>query len=186
MSTIADRRVVTSPSPPSIPRVRWAAPQQVRARLDGGWWPRSTDPIAELPGLILALDQRRGLITRVMLGHAGWDSRPLRLAVAGRVIRLGWFTSMPIGLLTGICANRDRVDLLVVPPGTASAVATAAMALAVEPTCILRTPDILLAAVARTAAGADAAAHTGWESEGGSPGLADADEPTPVSAVVRR
>src|ERR1700739_2190822 len=44
--------------------------------LDGGWWPRSADPAAELPGLISAIDDRRGRVTRVMLGPAGWDSQP--------------------------------------------------------------------------------------------------------------
>jgi hypothetical protein len=54
------------------------------ALLDGGWWPRTDDPAAELPGLILALDKRHGRITRIMLGTAGWDgSRPHRLRVDG-------------------------------------------------------------------------------------------------------
>ena len=39
-----------------------------------GWRPRSADPAAELPGLILALDERHGpfnAITRIMVGMAG-------------------------------------------------------------------------------------------------------------------
>jgi hypothetical protein len=65
-------------------------------------------PGRELPGLILALDKRHGPshpITRLMLGMAGWDpGRPRRLRVDGpagsRVVRLGWFATMPAGLLT--------------------------------------------------------------------------------------
>jgi hypothetical protein len=52
------------------------------------------------------MDQRRGPITRVMLAFDFWDEHPLRLAVGGRVIRLGWFASMPVGLLTAIRADR--------------------------------------------------------------------------------
>jgi hypothetical protein len=53
---------------------------------------RSADPAAELPGLILALDEQHGSINRIMLGMADWDSsRPRRLRVDGpagsRVVR---------------------------------------------------------------------------------------------------
>jgi hypothetical protein len=161
------RRTVFPPSPPSTPRLRWGPKLARRALLDGAWWPRSNDPVAELPGLILALDHRRGPVTRVMLGYAGWSSRPLRLAVAGRVIRLGWFTSLPAGLLTAICVDRDRVDLLVVRPDADAAVADAAMALAADPTNTLRTPDIVPTAVSRLATRTEVEARNGWESEGG-------------------
>lgn len=161
------RRTVLSPSPPSTPRLRWGPKQERRALLDGAWWPRSNDPVAELPGLVLALDHRRGPVTRVMLGHPGWSSRPLRLAVASRVIRLGWFTSLPAGLLTAICADRDRVDLLVIPPDTDPAVADAAMALAADPTNTVHTPDIVATAAARLGTRPEAEARNRWESEGG-------------------
>jgi hypothetical protein len=166
MSSFAQRRTVIPPSPPTTPRLRWGTAKPRRA-LDGAWWPRSTDPVAELPGLVLAIDHRRGPITRVMLCHAGWDSRPLRLAVAGRVIRLGWFISLPVGLLTAICGNGERIDLLVVPPTADPAVAEAAMALAVEATNMLRTPEILDAASLRHLNQVETAAHSGWVSEGG-------------------
>ena len=70
---------------------RPAIPASAAARLvgrtlhDGGWWPRSADPAAEMPGVILAVGERHGPITRVMLGHAGWDaSRSRRLRIDGR------------------------------------------------------------------------------------------------------
>jgi Family of unknown function (DUF5994) len=166
MSTFARRRTVIPPTPPSTPRLR-LGPSQPRRHLDGAWWPRSSDPVAELPGLILAIDHRNGPITRVMLGHSGWDSHPLRMAVAGRLIRLGWFTSMPAGLLTAICRDRDRVDLLVIPPATDEAEAEVAMALALEATNVLRTPQILRAADLRRREQVSTTAHSGWESDGG-------------------
>ena len=99
------------------------------APLDGGWWPRSADPTAELPGLIAALDKLHGRITRVMLGAADWNaSRPSRLRVGGsRVVRLGWFATMPAGLLTAIYAGGQRTDLVTIPPRTSEQGASAAM-----------------------------------------------------------
>ena len=105
--------------------------------MDGGWWPRSADPAAELPGLILAVDQRHGPITQIMLGSASWDaSQPARLRVDGpagsRVVRLGWYETMPAGLLTAT-APAGRTDLLTVPPHTSEPAARAAMDQAVKP-----------------------------------------------------
>jgi uncharacterized protein DUF5994 len=90
-----------------------------------------------------------------------------QLQVEGRVIRLGWFTSMPSGLLTAICRDNDRVDLLVIPPTTDAAAAEAAIALAADATNVLRTPQILQAADLHCIEQVDVAAHSGWESDGG-------------------
>ena len=60
----------------------------------------------------------------------GWDSHPTRLAIAGRILRLGYFSSQPASLLTALCADGERVDLLVIPPDTPSDTADAAMDLA--------------------------------------------------------
>jgi uncharacterized protein DUF5994 len=126
-----------------------------RTLLDGGWWPRSADPAAELPGLILAIEKHHGPITRIMLGQAGWDaSQPRRLRVDGpagsRVVRLGWFKTMPAGLLIAI-ARAGRTDLLTVPPHTAKPAARAAMEQAAQAGNRTHTPALLAAAAARPA-----------------------------------
>ena len=102
MSSTTETRTAISLTPPTMLRLRLQPDRPAYTLLDGGWWPRSTDPAAELPGLILALDERHGPITRIMLGMADWDaSRPRRLRVHGpsgsRVVRLGWFATMPAG-----------------------------------------------------------------------------------------
>ena len=66
-----------------------------RTALDGGWWLRSTDPIAELPGLILAIDTLRGPVIRLLLSADGWDDHPRRLGVDDRVVRLGFSKANP-------------------------------------------------------------------------------------------
>jgi len=137
MPSTTEREAAISPSPPARPRLLLQPDRPGPALLDGGWWPRSADPAAELPGLILALDERHGRITRVLLGTAGWDaSRPRRLRVDGpagsRVVRLGWFATMPAGLLTAISAGGGRTDLVTIPPHTSERDARAAMGQAVQ------------------------------------------------------
>lgn len=129
---VAGPELAMSPAARSGPRLLLQPDQPGPTLLDGGWWPRTDDPVAELPGLILALDKRHGRIARVMLGTAGWDgSRPRRLRVDGpagsRVVRLGWFDSMPDGLLTAISARGQRTDLVTVPACTSQREALAAM-----------------------------------------------------------
>ncbi|HEU5418295.1 MAG TPA: DUF5994 family protein, partial [Streptosporangiaceae bacterium] len=137
MPSTTEREAAISPVPPARSRLLLGADHSGAALLDGGWWPRSADPAAELPGLILALDERHGRITRVLLGTAGWDaSRPRRLRVDGpagsRVVRLGWFVTMPAGLLTAISASGQRTDLVTIPPHTGEQDARAAMEQAVQ------------------------------------------------------
>jgi Family of unknown function (DUF5994) len=126
----------------SVARLRLRPTPSRRTLLNGGWWPRSADPVAELPELIRAMDDRCGRVTRLMLGPAGWDSQPRWLGDAGRAVPLDWYPGQPAGLLTAFCGD-DRMDLLVVPPGTAEADAIAAMDLAAQAISVLRVPDIL-------------------------------------------
>jgi hypothetical protein len=133
-------------APPSIPRVLLEPTSSRRTLLDGGWWPRSTDPVAELPGLVLAIDAVHGPVTRLVLAADGWDSHPTRLGVAGRVLRLGYFSSQPSSLLTALCANGDRVDLLVVPPDTPAGAADAAMIVAASTSNRIHAQHILVSA----------------------------------------
>jgi hypothetical protein len=139
-----------SASAPSIPRLRLEPSGSRRTLLDGGWWPRSTDPVAELPGLVLAIDALRGPVIRLVLSAGGWDEHPRRLGVAGRVLRLGYFTSQPTSLLTALCDNGDRVDLLVIPPGADTGTADAAMLLAATTSNVVHADHILCAAATRT------------------------------------
>jgi hypothetical protein len=137
-------------APPAALRLRLQPDRSGRGPLDGGWWPRSADPAAELPGLILALDKRHDRVARVMLGTADWDaSTPRRVQVGGpagsRVVRLGWFASMPAGLLTAIFASGQRTDLVTIPPRTADRDAAAAMDQAAQAANMERAPAILAA-----------------------------------------
>jgi len=126
-----------------------------RTLLDGGWWPRSTDPTIELPQLMRALNQDHSPVRRVLLGPAGWDSHPLRIPVAGS-IRFVWYAAQPAGLLFALRSNGDRVDLLVVPPDTDADTADAAMVLAATTSNLVHAQDILAAVTASSIPSADA------------------------------
>ncbi len=143
MPTVIERVTIVPPTPPSRPRLVLAPTRADYAVLDGGWWPRSWDPVAELPGLVLALAARFGPIRQLMLAGAAWDRRFRRLAVGTGVVRMGWFTSMDPALLIATTYRGDQIDLLVVPPQTPAMAAEQAMATAANPTNVVRAPDIL-------------------------------------------
>src|SRR3954470_3991440 len=137
-----------------------------RTLLDGGWWPRSTDPMIELPQLMRALNQDHSPVRRVLLGPADWDSHPLRIHVAGPV-RFVWHAAQPAGLLFALRSNGDRIDLLVVPPDTDPATARAAMALAAQPPTPTPAPDIPPPVIAREPQRTETVEEKSGEAEGG-------------------
>jgi hypothetical protein len=166
MWNTAGRKPVFASSAPSVARLRLGPTPSRRPLLDGGWWPRSADPVAELPGLIRAIDDRYGRVTRLMLGPAAWDSHPRWLGGAGQVVSLDWFPGQPAGLLTAFCVG-DRVDLLVVPPGSAKADALGAMDLAAQAVNLIRVPDILATLTSPAQPAETELELSVWESEGG-------------------
>jgi hypothetical protein len=146
MTAIAlDRATNSPPTPPPTPRVHLAPVRASRAVLDGGWWPRSTDPEVELPGLVLVLSERYGPIRQLMLNRDVWDAWPRRLAVDARIVRIGWFASVDPALAIATTDHGDQLDLLVVPPETAEGPARDAMERSADPTGTTRAPGILAA-----------------------------------------
>ena len=184
MSTNDIQRATIVASPPfSPPRLLLAPVRSSQAVLDGGWWPRSWDPVAELPGLILALDSRFGPIRQVLLNIDAWDCRFRRLAVGARVVRMGWFTSLDPALLIAATDRGDQIDLLVVPPATAEAAGRSAMARAADPADTTRAPGILtvMPAAPDTPPDDDPAPASVWDNEGGH--LAEARKPRAAGAL---
>ena len=99
--------------PAKAPHLRLEPTRSRHTFLDGCWWPGSTDPVVELPGLVLALDDLHGPVTRLLLSAAGWSRRPHGVDVAGRVVKLGYFSDQPANLLTASYSDGDSVDLLI-------------------------------------------------------------------------
>jgi hypothetical protein len=184
--TITDiqRTTLVAAPPSSPPRLHLAPVRAGRAVLDGGWWPRSWDPVAELPGLILDLDASFGPIQQMLLNIDAWDRRFRRLAVGSRVVRMGWFTSLDPALLIATTERGDQIDLLVVPPGAAPATARVAMARAADPANTTHAPAILAILAIMPAASIappDDTPASVWDNEGGH--FADARTPRPTGAL---
>ena len=97
------------------PRLWLESTDTPRPVVHGCWWPRSTDPVAELPGLVLALDDLGGPVIRVRLSAAGWSRRPHHVDVAGRLVTVGYFSGQSTGLLTACCAGGAALAVRVVP-----------------------------------------------------------------------
>ncbi|MFE5682305.1 DUF5994 family protein, partial [Streptomyces sp. NPDC056512] len=73
---------------PATAPLRLETTQSREALLDGAWWPRSHNIVAELPALITELTSRLGPITRVGLDSAAWEELPTRLIIDDRVVHL--------------------------------------------------------------------------------------------------
>jgi hypothetical protein len=184
-TTTTPRAIVAASSPPSTPRLTLAPARAGQAVLDGGWWPRTWDPVAELPGLILALSDRYGQIRNLMLNNNTWDSRFGRLAVGTAVIRTGWFTSLDPALLIATTDTGDQLDILVIPPHTAADAANRAMTAAADPADTRRAPAILATLTAPAPGPHDDADPTAaWDNEGGHIPTSRAHRPTPAVATA--
>jgi hypothetical protein len=144
----SDRTTAVPPpgrsAPPAL-RLRLDPTLARGGSLDGGWWPRSPDPEAELPDLIRGLESSLGVITRVALNPDAWDSAPRRVVVDGRRVHVGWFRAMNAHTIGVTSAARDRFVLLVVPPQATAAAAADAMATAADATNSVRPADLLAA-----------------------------------------
>jgi hypothetical protein len=97
------------------------------AGLGGGWWPRSRDATAELPGLIAELSARAGRVSRVALQVRAFDNIPHRLTAGGRKVHVAWFKYMNMNTVILTMADRDDLVLLVVPPLAPPAAAAQAL-----------------------------------------------------------
>ena len=149
------------------PRLRLSSSASTQTLLDGGWWPRSTDPISELPGLIRAIDHLRGPVRRIALSTDGWDVHPLRMHIDDRTVRLGYFASQPIALLTALCDGDGRVDLLVVSPDVTAEIAEVAMAIAATMDNVMPAQKIVGLAETSYRTSAQRLSEEVWETDGG-------------------
>lgn len=161
--------------------------------LDGGWWPRSQDLLAELPDLIGALSPRLGRVQQIMVCSADWTGdRFRRLSVGDDVVRVGWFATLGPHLLIVLGERDRRLDLLVVPPGTADDVAHEVMAAASSPGTTADTVGAMATRLAPPVVANDRAdqqaakAIAVWDDEGGPVGLnGHARADTPASIRIR-
>jgi hypothetical protein len=94
--------------------------------VDGGWWPRSRDLAAELPGLLAVLAVRLGRIERVSYHLGDWGPTPGKISCGGGVVRLGGYRAQHADTMDVLAAGQ-RVTLIVVPPQSSAKTAHAAL-----------------------------------------------------------
>ncbi|MFF4559414.1 DUF5994 family protein [Streptomyces sp. NPDC001435] len=118
------------PSHPLL-RLRLAPHGGMPRLIDGAWWPRSYDLLAELPQLLAGLPRAWGHITSVTVNGATWSAVPGRILVLNQVVRLHRTVaaSAPHTIVL-LAPGRGRWDLLVVPPDTTEEAAEPLMAAA--------------------------------------------------------
>ena len=139
-----DRRTWISTLPAAAPRLTLRQNSSTATMLDGTW-PRSRITVPELTNLIIALDSRDVAATRVMLNPEAWDEQPRRISINGRIVRVGWFTTLDTHLLIATTGTDQRIDLLVVPPALSADRAAAATTMATDGDPTLRASAIMSA-----------------------------------------
>ncbi|MDT0571912.1 DUF5994 family protein [Streptomyces sp. DSM 3412] len=153
----------------SSPRLSLAPVGPAPALLDGAWWPRTRDLVAELPSLMAVLDPLWGRITRVTVNPTHWPVVPRHVPVAGHVVKVGWFLSEqdPHELLL-LSYRTGRWNLLVVPPQTPAGSAAWLMAAASDPLGTSSASRLMEeAARLRAVSETDRVVEAVWDSEGG-------------------
>ncbi|MGP4012635.1 DUF5994 family protein [Streptomyces sp. 4N124] len=120
------------PSHPLL-RLRLAPHGRMPRPIDGAWWPRSYDLLAELPWLLAGLPRAWGHITSVTVNGATWSAVPGRMLVSNQVVRLHRTpTASAAHTIVLLSPGQGRWDLLVVPPDTTEEAAEPLMAAAAD------------------------------------------------------
>jgi len=94
--------------------------------VDGGWWPRSRDLAAELPGLLAVLAVRLGRIERVSYHLGEWGPTPRKISCGGGVVRLGGYRGQHANTVD-VLGRGQRLTLLVVAPEASAQTAHVAL-----------------------------------------------------------
>lgn len=156
------------------PRLRWKPVSQPMGSVDGAWWPRSLDLVAELRVLSGHVATRLRYLARVAYADSAWETAPRLMKVVGNTVRLDGFASQDPALIYLSGPERQRLTLLVIPPAAPVLAANEAMTRAARPGMVPRGADILAAtgieARPPVALAIDDPASDRWESDGGPAG----------------
>ncbi|MEU0644990.1 DUF5994 family protein [Streptomyces umbrinus] len=120
METTADDPSANARRSSPLPiRVSLAPYEAIEGGFDGAWWPYSHNLVAELPGLVEAMDGA-GSIIRVIVGIELWPDIPHRVAFGVHTVTAGWFVSGHEQNEIVLCSClKGFHTLLVVPPAAA-------------------------------------------------------------------
>jgi hypothetical protein len=105
-------------------RISFRQPVSPTGFIDAAWWPYTCDLTAELPPLMDVVWTAGREINRITYHLGSWNPAPRRMQIESRVVRLGGFTvGNPHTVTLSDPWGRERIDILVIAPDTAPAVA---------------------------------------------------------------
>ncbi|MGO4648078.1 DUF5994 family protein [Nocardia sp. 2YAB30] len=162
----SSRSSLRSGPPPSR---RFATPRASRpGAVDGVWWPRTTDLVAELADLEALLAGRASGLDRIMYNMDAWQPAPRRTMIGGRSVRLDGYRHLPTPTLCVLGLDRTRLVLLVIPAGTQNVTAQALLWAASRPGNELTADELMAAHTRRSLDHTQNEAALGrWDDEGG-------------------
>ena len=101
--------------------------------MDGAWWPRSLDPGAEFPELVLVLSSWIGPVYKVTYHVDDWDAAGSELTTDGWPVDLAASTTMQPNTVSVAGTHQRRRSLLVIPPFVPGGIARAVLLSAAGP-----------------------------------------------------
>jgi uncharacterized protein DUF5994 len=124
-------------------RLRMKPHTGTRGSVDGAGWPRSHNPVAEFPGLALAMSSWVSPVRRVTYQLDDWDTTGRELTVEGWSVGLVGFPSIVANTVVVTGSTQCRIMLLVSPPGTPGRTAQAVLRSAAGPDTVAGVEEIL-------------------------------------------
>ncbi|GAA3029105.1 hypothetical protein Aglo01_35380 [Actinokineospora globicatena] len=124
---------------------RWALKPSEGAPgpVDGGWWPRSTDPSTEFPPLIADMAASGMAVLRVTYNLNAWDRSDPEIVVGDAAVRMEGVHATHPQSVTLIGPDGTGTRLLVIPPATPGGAARAALRAATDVDSTASVADIL-------------------------------------------
>ncbi|GAA4293253.1 DUF5994 family protein [Mycobacterium paraffinicum] len=101
--------------------------RSVSEHIDGAWWPRTTNLLDELPGLLTAVSERLGPVVMVGYRRNGWQDTPALVQIGGHTVELLAFTSDEPSSVILIGENGHHLTLHVIRPDAGEEVARQAL-----------------------------------------------------------
>jgi Family of unknown function (DUF5994) len=124
-------------------RLRMKPRTAAGGQVDGAWWPRSHDPAAEFPELVLVISSWVGPACRVAYHLDDWDLATPELMVEGWRVTLAGSVTLQANTVVVTGTDQAQKRLLVVPPGTPGGVARAVLRSAAGPRTVASAEEIL-------------------------------------------
>ncbi|WP_236790902.1 DUF5994 family protein [Amycolatopsis sp. GM8] len=112
--------------------------------IDGAWWPRSRDSLAEFPAMIAGIQWRLGRPDQVAYNSDAWTETPRHMVVDGHAVRLVGFRFLDENTVLVSGRGWHRMALLVIPPESAGRTAVKALARAANPENTEQAEEILI------------------------------------------